>query len=76
MNDLDKLYIEEDSIIINRSPFKPRVAWKYYENEKTIVLPKIEKVITVLKLSKDSLILDMDLSNDEFANRKFTFVRE
>ncbi|WP_298518851.1 hypothetical protein [uncultured Kordia sp.] len=73
---LNSLRISQDSILIDQRLFKYSTQWKYYENEKTIVLPKKEKVLSIVKLSKDSLVLDMDLSNDEFTNRKFTFVRE
>lgn len=76
MNGLDKLYIEEDSIIINRPPFKPKVAWKYYEDDKTIILKKLNRVLQVSKVSKDSLVLEMDLSQYGFDNKRFTFIRE
>ncbi|MGH1383340.1 hypothetical protein [Kordia sp.] len=76
MNGLDKLYIEEDSIIINRPPFKPKVGWKYYEDDKTIILKKLNRVLQVSKVSKDSLVLEMDLSQYGFDNKRFTFIRE
>ena len=76
MNDLDKLYIEEDSILINYPPFKYKDAWKYYKNDETIILKKKNRALQVSKVSKDSLVIEMDLFQHGFQNKRFTFIRE
>jgi len=75
-NNLEKLAIYKDSIVIIQYPFKTSQRWKYYGNEQTIILDKNEKAIKVAKASKDSLVVEMDLSHFGLGNRKFVFTRE
>lgn len=76
LNNLQKLQIQKDSITFFKAPFKYKDQWKYDGNGKVIVFDKQERVAKVVKLSKDSLVLDMDLSEYGSHNRKFTFTRE
>lgn len=75
-DNLEKLRINKDSILFKGKPFTRYSYWKYYENAQTIVLDKLRKTIKVLKITKDSLVLKMDLSEADFLSRQYIFIRE
>lgn len=76
LNYLEKINFYKDSLLVFQPPFRHVDEWKYYENNKTIVLNKRGNVIKVVKLTKDSLVLNMDLTEHYLMNKKFTFIRE
>ncbi|MEM6720924.1 MAG: hypothetical protein AAF611_16455 [Bacteroidota bacterium] len=75
-NTLEKLEIRKDSITIFNKPFTYPSTWKYYQNRNQVLLFDEEKLIHIVKISKDSLVLEMNLSEYEQYNKRFVFTRE
>ncbi|PTX60899.1 hypothetical protein C8N46_10555 [Kordia periserrulae] len=76
LDSFEKLRISKDSFYFVGEPITWRYNWKYYENAETIVLEKAKKAIKVSKVTKDSLVLKMDLSQIDFLSREYIFIRE
>ncbi|AXG67973.1 hypothetical protein KORDIASMS9_00155 [Kordia sp. SMS9] len=76
LDNFEKIRISKDSVYFVGKPFTRRCDWKYYENLETILLEKANKTIKVSKVTKDSLILKMDLSEADFLSREYILTRE
>jgi hypothetical protein len=77
LDNFDEMRINKDSIVILKKPFKYVDQWKYYESANTIVLRQRNKIIQVQKLTKDSLVVGMELTeHTNSKNKQFVLVRE
>ncbi|MBC8755703.1 hypothetical protein H2O64_13590 [Kordia sp. YSTF-M3] len=77
MNNLHKLSIEEDSIKMYNRIWKSRSSWKYYEDEKIILLEMDkQKLIKIVQLTKNELVLEMNLGENMGREKQFVFKRE
>lgn len=77
MNNLHKLSIEEDSIKMYNRMWESRSSWKYYEDEKMISLKTDkQKLIKILQLTKNELVLEMNLGENMGREKRFVFKRE
>lgn len=76
-NNLDQLQIAKDSFTIFYKPFiKSTDKWTYFKDENTVLLHKEEKIIKLVDVTKDTLVLEMNLNKNYYKNKKFVFTRE
>jgi hypothetical protein len=76
-NNLQKITIQKDTITVYQVPhIKHATPWKYYESRNEILLLTEAKVAKIRNVSKDSLVLGMNLSGYDQYRKKFVFTRE
>ncbi|WP_040559738.1 hypothetical protein [Kordia algicida] len=76
-NNLHQIQITKDSFTIFYMPFiKSTNKWTYFSDENTLLLEKEEKMVKLVDVTKDTLVLEMNLDKHNYNSKKFVFTRK